>query len=139
MRTSPFTAWVTRAKQGLRHLRQRALTMLASTLYGQPMRVTVPGQVALAGAVLLWYLHNGSRHFVMLRTDNGDGKARFLSSLGLNRHPDMTTALAVAMKLQLGDVFTHTIKSYELSADRVAAAPLLTYIDDAATRSADNS
>jgi hypothetical protein len=110
--------------------RNKTITRWLSFIYGQPVEVVARGHVALAGAVVLWYLQDGFKQFILLKQSEGDGRARFVSCLGTGPHNDMGQALAAVMKNQLGEVFARTIEKRLFGADRVAAAPLFSYTDD---------
>lgn len=110
--------------------RNAFMTRWLSLLYGQPVEVVPKGHVALAGAVVLWFLQDGFKQFVLLKQNDGDGRARFISCLGTGPHNDMGSALAAVLKSQLGEVFARTVEKRLLNADRVAAAPLFSYTDD---------
>jgi hypothetical protein len=110
--------------------RNHWLTRWLSLLYGQPVEVVPKGHVALAGAVVLWFLQDGFKQFVLLRQENGDGRARFVSCLGTGAHADMSHALTAVLKNQLGEIFSRTIESRLLAPDRIAAAPLFSYNDE---------
>jgi hypothetical protein len=106
-----------------------------SWLYGVPMQVMPKGNVALAGAVVLWFAQEGGgRQFIMIRsTKDGkavDGRARFVSVLGVGRHANVPEALQAALKAQLGEVFAKSAGMTTITADRVAAAPLFSYVDE---------
>lgn len=99
------------------------------------MQVMPKGNVALAGAVVLWFAQEGGgRQFIMIRnTKEGkavDGRARFVSVLGLGRHGNVAEALQAALKAQLGDVFARSAGASTITLDRVAAAPLFSYVDE---------
>jgi hypothetical protein len=126
----PFRREANTVKAFGRYLRQQAVRVILSALYRHPVDVMPKGYVALAGAVMLWYVHGGTRHFIMLRNPKVDGRARFLSSLGINNHPNMSTALQEALKTQLGDVFAKLVKPHELAEDRLVTSPLFNYTDD---------
>lgn len=113
-------------------VRQAAVNGLLSLLYGQPMQVMPKGHVGLAGAVVFWYVQDGNRQLIMVRnTAGGDGKARFLSCLGVgSKAKDIPAALRAAVKAQLGEVFARTVSGPALDADRVGAAPLFSYTDE---------
>lgn len=104
---------------------------LLTFMYGHPMQVLPKGHVGLAGGVVFWYLQDGFKQFVMVRGNDGDGRARFVSCLGLGKHPDLGGALRAVVELQLGKVFARSLGAKLFEADRVAAAPLFTYADEA--------
>lgn len=97
------------------------------------MQVMPKGYVGLAGAVVMWFVENGQRHLLMVRqAKGGDGKARFLSCMGVGPHADIGVALKATAKGQFGDVFTRSVLGKGiLQADRVACAPLFNYTDAA--------
>lgn len=113
-------------------LRQRVLARVFSHLYGQPMQVAPASYVGLGGAVVIWCVRDGGRQLVMVRNPNSpDGRARFVSLLGLGRSTDMAMAMRSAVRDQLGEKFTNTLKLDKmLTPDRVAAAPMFTYTDE---------
>ncbi|PIZ29594.1 MAG: hypothetical protein COY40_06605 [Alphaproteobacteria bacterium CG_4_10_14_0_8_um_filter_53_9] len=119
-------------KSRLLTLRQTGVNRLISLIYGQPMQVLPAGHVGLAGAVVLWYLHEGFRHFVLIKNPKvGDGKARFISCLGLGNQADMPAALTHILTQNLGDIFAGTLPKNALNTDKVASAPLFSYTDEA--------
>lgn len=128
---SRSTGWRVRLKAAFYRGRQNVVNTVFSLLYGQPMQVMPKGHVALAGAVVFWYVQDGQRMFVMVRQDGEDeGKVRFVSCMGTGRHGDMSSALKAVVKAQLGDVFARSaIGGKVLHADHVAAAPLFSYTD----------
>lgn len=111
--------------------RQALVNGLFSLLYGQPVQVVPKGYVGLAGAVVVWCMHEGQRVFVMLQNHrDGDGKARFVSCMGLGRHADMSAAMKGVVRAQLGEVFARSAAGGQvLNVDRVAAAPLFSYTE----------
>lgn len=113
-------------------LRQRVLARVFSHLYGQPMQVAPASHVGLGGAVLIWCAREGGRQLVMVRNQKGaETRARLVSSLGLGRNTDMAMAMRAAVREQLGEKFTNTLKLDRLlTPDRVAAAPMFTYADE---------
>lgn len=115
--------------------RQQTVNLILSLLYGTNMQVVPQGYVGLAGAVVMWFIENGQRYFVMVRQEpslrGGDGKARFISCLGLHGSNDVGANLKAVARLQLGDIFVKTAFGRgALGADRVAAAPLFNHTDD---------
>lgn len=116
-------------------LRQTFVNKLLSMMYGVPMQVMPKGNVALAGAVVLWFAQEGGgRQFIMIRNAKEgkglDGRARFVSVLGVGRHANVPEALQAALKAQLGEVFAKSAGSATITVDRVAAAPLFSYVDE---------
>jgi len=111
--------------------RARWVNGVLSIMYGQPVEVSPKGHVGLAGAVVLWYLQDGFKQFLMVRGAEGDGKARFLSCLGVGRHGTLPQALRAVTEAQLGAVFAQSLGETALAVDRVAAAPVFSYADEA--------
>ena len=100
------------------------------------MQVMPKGYVGLAGAVVFWYVENGQRFMLMVRQEpkvlGGDGKARFVSAMGLGVSADMGTALRKVALAQLGEVFVRSVLAKgALQADKVVCAPLFNYTDEA--------
>mgnify|MGYP003393998539 CR=1 FL=1 len=112
--------------------RQQVVNVILSMLYGTPMQVMPKGYVGLAGAVVFWYVEGGTRYVLMVRQEKGgDGKARFVSCLGLNGGTDMGVALRKVAVAQLGEVFVKTaLAKGALQADKVACSPLFNYTDE---------
>lgn len=111
--------------------RQRVMNKLLSGLYGQKMQVMPAGHVGVAGAIVFWTVQDGGRQLLMLRSPKGrDSRARLVSFMGLGRHADMAIAMKAAIRNQLGDVFTNTLKLDKVSLDRLAAAPMFTFTDE---------
>lgn len=121
-------------RDSLLALRGRVIDRALSGIYGAPMRATpvttAGGQVGVAGAVVLWFMQDGFRHYVMVKNDKTDPRARFVSSLGFGGYRNMGEALRAAVKFQLGDVFARTLGDGALSLDRVAAAPVFSLTDE---------
>ena len=112
-------------------VRQKVVNWVLSSLYGQKMMVLPAGHVGLAGALVLWLVQDGGRQLVMVRSPKArDSRARLVSFMGMGRHADMSTAMKAAVKAQLGESFTKTLKLDKVSLDRVAAAPMFTYTDE---------
>jgi hypothetical protein len=113
-------------------LRQALMGYLLTNLYGTPMRVLPAGHVGIAGAIVLWLVQNGGRQLVMVRQPAAkDNRARLVSCMGVGRHGDMASALRAAVTAQLGEVFARSLKLEKIANDRVAAAPMYTYTDEA--------
>ncbi|MFZ2586643.1 MAG: hypothetical protein WAZ18_00745 [Alphaproteobacteria bacterium] len=115
--------------------RQQVVNIILSMLYGTPMQVVPKGYVGLAGAVVLWYIEGGIRYLLMARQEpkvlGGDGKARFISCLGLGSSGDMGAALRRVATAQLGEVFVRSVLGKgALQADKVACAPVFNYTDE---------
>ncbi|MBI1309475.1 MAG: hypothetical protein GC129_06510 [Proteobacteria bacterium] len=112
--------------------RQALLNRVVSFLLGAQMQVLPRGHAGLAAALVLWFMQDGQRQVVLVRgTQAKDTRARLVSCMGLGRHGDLCVALRDALELQLGKVFARTIGKKLLMADRVAAAPLFNYTDEA--------
>lgn len=113
-------------------MRQKAMAKLLSYLYGSPMQVLPAGHVGLAGALVLWVAQSGGRQMVFLRNTKGpDNNARLTSFFGLGKHEDMAAAMRASARTQLGETFCKSLKINTLSLDKIAAAPMFTYTDDA--------
>lgn len=120
-----------RAKLRWYGLRQKVLDAVFTTLYGMPMQVLPRGHAGLAAALVLWVIQDGQRLAVMVRNPKAkDMRARLVSCIGLGNSSDMSAALRGAMESQLGKVFARTLDRKLLNPDRVAAAPLFTYLDE---------
>lgn len=120
-----------RAKAGFYTVRQNAVNRLLTMLYGKEIQVLPKGYVGLAGAVVMWYIAEGQRFFLMIRNEKGDDKARFLSSFGSHGGATMGADLAKLMRLQCGEVFSKSVASKSmLGMEKVAAAPLFINTDD---------
>ncbi len=105
---------------------------LLSFLYGSPMQVLPAGHVGLAGALVLWVAQSGGRQMMFLRNTNGpDTNARLTSFFGLNKHEDMAAAMRTSARAQLGETFCKSLKIQNITLDKIAAAPMFTYTDEA--------
>lgn len=105
---------------------------LLSSLYGSPMQVLPAGHVGLAGALVLWVAQSGGRQMLFLRNTQGpDTNARLTSFFGLGKHEDMATAMRASARTQLGETFCKSLKIQNIQLDKVAAAPMFTYTDEA--------
>lgn|GEM_PF-5873023 len=111
--------------------RQWWLDKVLTGLYGQKVRVLPASHLAVAGVMVLWMIQDGSLRVVMLRK-RGSERTNMVGGIGLGQHKDMAEATRAVATTQLGSVFARTLKlEKHLTLDRVAAAPMLTYIDRA--------
>ncbi|NBV54550.1 MAG: hypothetical protein EBR79_02425, partial [Proteobacteria bacterium] len=109
--------------------RQKHLNRLFSLLYGQPMQLVPAGHVSLAGAVVLWCVHNGQRQLLMLRSPlAADTRLRFVSSMGLGQQGDAASHMRAAIEQQLGRTFARSTQiTKHIATNRLVAAPAYTY------------
>ncbi len=112
-------------------LRQSLVNQVFSKLYERPVMLAPAHAVGLAGVAVLWLWQGGQRQLLMVRPKVGnDTRARFVSCLGLGKHPDMPTALRHTLQRQLSETFTNLLPSRTFAADAVAATPLLAMTDE---------
>lgn len=110
--------------------RQRVLNAGLSGLFEHPVQVVPMGHVALAAAMVLWFMKDGQRFIVMLRASQAnDPRAKLPICIGLGGKPDMAEALKDALTRQLGATFVNTLPLARIAPDRVAAAPVYTSVD----------
>lgn len=123
---------MTKLKQHITTARHWLAAKLVQALYGQEMLITDQDKLDVAGCLVMWYVQDGFRHFVLINPyrKNGTAKARFPSYFGLKLGQDAATALSDAVKTQLGDVFFRSLDKQLLEADRIAVAPTFRYTDD---------
>jgi hypothetical protein len=113
-------------------LRQYLTNKTLSALYGAAVSVGPKGQVGVAAAVVLWFMQDGFKHYMMIKNTSGaEQRARFVSVFGLTGQAHMGAAAKLAINHALGPVLAKTIADNVLAPDRVAAAPVFYATDEA--------
>ncbi|MBI1363430.1 MAG: hypothetical protein GC134_05550 [Proteobacteria bacterium] len=116
--------------RGIIRLRAGIAEKLVSLLYGQKMYIASQHKGAVAACVVFWYIEDGIRKFVMTRhTDLKTANIRFVGSMASEDAQPANNSLVRAIKTTLGDVFFKALDVHLLDADRIAAAPMLSFDD----------